>query len=253
MERPIVTVEGNEACAYVAHKLSEVIAIYPITPSSGMGEMADAWSAAGRTNLWRNDPHSHRDAERGRRRRRLPRRHSGRSADHHVHGLPGPAADDPEHVQDRRRTLHRRHPRLGPHDRHPRPLHLRRSQRRDGRSPDRVCDAGIHLGPGSPGHGGGRPRRHAAHPDPLHPLLRRVPHQPRGRQDRAPARRRPAGHDRRRRRSRRTAPGRWTPSIRCCGGPPRTPTSSSRPGRPPTRTTPRCRRRCRRRWTSSPN
>jgi len=56
VERPIVTVEGNEACALVAHKLSEVIAIYPITPSSGMGEMADAWSAAGRTNLWRNIP-----------------------------------------------------------------------------------------------------------------------------------------------------------------------------------------------------
>jgi len=49
-------VEGNEAAAYVAHKLSEVIAIYPITPSSGMGEMADAWSSAGRTNLWRNIP-----------------------------------------------------------------------------------------------------------------------------------------------------------------------------------------------------
>ena len=56
MERPIVTVEGNEAVAYVAHKLSEVIAIYPITPSSGMGEMADAWSAAGKTNLWRTVP-----------------------------------------------------------------------------------------------------------------------------------------------------------------------------------------------------
>ncbi|MCB2223513.1 MAG: pyruvate:ferredoxin (flavodoxin) oxidoreductase [Actinobacteria bacterium] len=56
MERPIVTVDGNEACATVAHKLSEVIAIYPITPSSGMGEMADAWSSAGRTNLWRNIP-----------------------------------------------------------------------------------------------------------------------------------------------------------------------------------------------------
>jgi pyruvate-ferredoxin/flavodoxin oxidoreductase len=56
VDRPIVTVEGNEAAAYVAHKLSEVIAIYPITPSSGMGEMADAWSSAGRTNLWRNIP-----------------------------------------------------------------------------------------------------------------------------------------------------------------------------------------------------
>ena len=39
--RRFVTVDGNEAAAYVAHKLSEVIAIYPITPSSTMGELAD--------------------------------------------------------------------------------------------------------------------------------------------------------------------------------------------------------------------
>ena len=48
----LITVDGNEAAASVAHRLSEVIAIYPITPSSPMGEHADAWSAAGRTNLW---------------------------------------------------------------------------------------------------------------------------------------------------------------------------------------------------------
>jgi pyruvate-ferredoxin/flavodoxin oxidoreductase len=47
-----ITVDGNEAAARVAHRLSEVIAIYPITPSSPMGELADAWSTAGRTNLW---------------------------------------------------------------------------------------------------------------------------------------------------------------------------------------------------------
>src|SRR6516165_4285715 len=45
-------VDGNEAAARVAHALSEVIAIYPITPASAMGELADAWSAAGRTNVW---------------------------------------------------------------------------------------------------------------------------------------------------------------------------------------------------------
>ena len=50
--RPRATVDGNEAVARVAHALSEVIAIYPITPSSPMGELADAWSALGRTNLW---------------------------------------------------------------------------------------------------------------------------------------------------------------------------------------------------------
>ncbi len=53
---PFVTVDGNEAAASVAHRLSEVIAIYPITPSSAMGELADAWSAAGRTNLWGTVP-----------------------------------------------------------------------------------------------------------------------------------------------------------------------------------------------------
>jgi pyruvate-ferredoxin/flavodoxin oxidoreductase len=56
VKRPIVTVDGNEAASYVAHKLSEVIAIYPITPSSSMGENADDWSAAGRPNIWGTIP-----------------------------------------------------------------------------------------------------------------------------------------------------------------------------------------------------
>ncbi|ATX79978.1 pyruvate-ferredoxin/flavodoxin oxidoreductase [Mariprofundus aestuarium] len=47
-----LTIEGNEAAAYMAHRTNEVIAIYPITPSSGMGEMSDAWSNQGRKNLW---------------------------------------------------------------------------------------------------------------------------------------------------------------------------------------------------------
>ena len=46
------TVDGNDACAAVAYHLSDVVAIYPITPSSGMAEAADAWAAAGRRNLW---------------------------------------------------------------------------------------------------------------------------------------------------------------------------------------------------------
>jgi pyruvate-ferredoxin/flavodoxin oxidoreductase len=52
----MVTLDGNEATAYVAHKLSEIIAIYPITPSSNMGEHADAWSAQKRPNLWGTVP-----------------------------------------------------------------------------------------------------------------------------------------------------------------------------------------------------
>ncbi|MBN1435256.1 pyruvate:ferredoxin (flavodoxin) oxidoreductase, partial [Candidatus Fermentibacterales bacterium] len=51
-----VTLDGNEAAAYIAHKVSEVVAIYPITPSSSMGEHADAWSAQGRTNIWGTIP-----------------------------------------------------------------------------------------------------------------------------------------------------------------------------------------------------
>lgn len=46
------TLDGNEAVATVAYRLSEVIAIYPITPASAMGEYADDWSALRRTNLW---------------------------------------------------------------------------------------------------------------------------------------------------------------------------------------------------------
>ena len=56
MKRSKVTIDGNEATAFVAHKLSEVIAIYPITPSSPMGEFADEWSAAKRSNLWGTIP-----------------------------------------------------------------------------------------------------------------------------------------------------------------------------------------------------
>jgi pyruvate-ferredoxin/flavodoxin oxidoreductase len=56
MKRPMVTIDGNEATAFVAHKVSEVIAIYPITPSSPMGEFADEWSAKGHTNIWGTIP-----------------------------------------------------------------------------------------------------------------------------------------------------------------------------------------------------
>src|SRR5512134_2199390 len=56
MKKPVIMIDGNEATASVAHRLSEVIAIYPITPSSGMGEFADDWSAKGKKNLWGTVP-----------------------------------------------------------------------------------------------------------------------------------------------------------------------------------------------------
>ena len=54
--RVMKTLDGNEAPASVAHRLSEVIAIYPITPSSNMGEWADEWSSQGKTNVWKTIP-----------------------------------------------------------------------------------------------------------------------------------------------------------------------------------------------------
>ena len=52
MNQQWTCIDGNEAAARVAYALSEVIAIYPITPSSPMGEAADGWAAAGKPNLW---------------------------------------------------------------------------------------------------------------------------------------------------------------------------------------------------------
>jgi len=56
MKRPVTTIDGNEATTSVAHRLNEVIAIYPITPSSPMGEFADDWSVKNKTNLWGTIP-----------------------------------------------------------------------------------------------------------------------------------------------------------------------------------------------------
>src|SRR3989304_3269601 len=55
-QRRMVTVDGNEATASVAYRASEVIAIYPITPSSPMGEFADEWAAEGMPNIWGTVP-----------------------------------------------------------------------------------------------------------------------------------------------------------------------------------------------------
>ncbi len=54
--RTYATIDGNEAVARVAYKLNEVIAIYPITPSSPMGEWADEWMSQGQPNLWGTVP-----------------------------------------------------------------------------------------------------------------------------------------------------------------------------------------------------
>ena len=124
--------DGNEAAARVAYAVSEVIAIYPITPASPMGEHCDDWSAAGRPNLWGAVPDViEMQSEAGAAGRAARRAAEGRARDD-VHRVAGPAADDPEHVQDRRRADAGGHPRRGPHDRDPRAVDLRRPQRRHG-------------------------------------------------------------------------------------------------------------------------
>lgn len=56
MERTYATIDGNEAVSYVAYALNEVIAIYPITPSSAMGEWADVWASEAQPNIWGTVP-----------------------------------------------------------------------------------------------------------------------------------------------------------------------------------------------------
>src|SRR6266498_4030822 len=198
-----VCVDGNEAAALVAHRLSEVIAIYPITPASAMGELADAWSAAGRPNLWGQVPD-------------VVELQSEAGAAGVLHGavLKGALATTftasqglllmiPQHVQDRRGADPDGHPRGRPDGRHPRPVDLRRPLRRHGRPPHRVGDAGLLVGAGGPRPRPGRPRGHARHPGAVPALLRRLPHLPRGRQGPPAGRRRPPrpGRQRRRRRA----------------------------------------------------
>ena len=179
----LIAVDGNEAAARVAHRLSEVIAIYPITPSSPMGELADAWSAAGRDEPVGRGPAGDRDAERGRRGRGAARGSPGRRAVHDVHGVARPPADDPQHVQDRRRAHAGRDPRRRADARDARAVDLRRPERRDGGPADRLGDAGVFGRAGGPGPGRDRPHGHAREPRAVPALLRRLPDLARGERD----------------------------------------------------------------------
>ena len=55
-DKHFATIDGNEAVASIAYRLNEIIAIYPITPASPMGELADAWSSMGKKNIWGTVP-----------------------------------------------------------------------------------------------------------------------------------------------------------------------------------------------------
>ena len=133
-----------------------------------------------------------RDAERGRGGRRPARCAAERCAGDDVHRLPGPAADDPEHVQDRRRADAGGAARGRPVARGAGAVDLRRPLGRDGRPPDRLRAARIGLGSGGPRPRARRAGRDAPDAGAVRALLRRVPDLARAEHDRAALRRRPA-------------------------------------------------------------
>ena len=100
MARKFKTMDGNTAAAHVSYAFTEVAGIYPITPSSPMADNVDQWSAAGRKNIFGNTVKVvEMQSEAG---AAGPRLSGCRCSDHHLHRLPGSAADDPQYVQDRR-------------------------------------------------------------------------------------------------------------------------------------------------------
>ena len=134
-------VDGNEAAARVAYAFSEVIPIYPITPSSPMAELADEWSAAAHPNLWGAVPEVVEMQSEAGAAGTLHGAAAARRLRHHVHGVAGSPADGPEHVQGRRRADAVRDARRRPDHRHARPVDLRRPLRRDACALDRLGDA----------------------------------------------------------------------------------------------------------------
>ena len=96
-----ITIDGNEAAAYVAYKTNEVIAIYPITPSSPMGESSDAWAAVNEKNIWGMTPLVREMQSEGGAAGAVHGTSPNGLTHNHVYLQPGIAVDDPKHVQDR--------------------------------------------------------------------------------------------------------------------------------------------------------
>ncbi len=182
--RTKITVDGNEAAASVAHRVSEVIAIYPITPSSTMGELADEWSSQGKKNLWGIVPD-------------VVEMQSEAGAAGAVHGALQAGALTTTFTASQGLllmipnmykiageltpfTMHVAARTLG----HPRAVDLRRPLRRHGLPPDRVRDAVLGVGAGSSRFCGHRARRDAGAAYSVPALLRRLPHVARSGQDR---------------------------------------------------------------------
>ena len=97
---PTVIMDGNEAAASVAYRLSEVVAIYPITPSSPMAEWADQWRSEGKKNIWGALPIVEELQSEGGAAGALHGALQAGAFGDHVYGFAGPAADDSQHVQD---------------------------------------------------------------------------------------------------------------------------------------------------------
>ena len=140
------------------YRLSDVIAIYPITPSSTMGEWADQWAAAHQRRSPGHGAHGDRDAERRRGGRCACTGPPDGSARHHLHGVPGLLLVIPNMYKIAGELTPHRLPRGRALPRHSGPVHLRRPQRRDGRARHRLRHARVELGAGGHGHGAGGSR-----------------------------------------------------------------------------------------------
>ena len=214
--RPKVTIDGNEAAAYIAHQSNEVIAIYPITPSSTMGEWADQWSAEQKTNIWGTVPTVIEMQSEGGAAGACHGALQAGSLYYHLHGVAGPAADDPEHVQDRGRADADRVSRRGARAGGAGAFDFRRPQRRDGARSTGFGMLSLELGAGSDGLGADRAGGDARSAPAVHALLRRIPHLARSRQGRAARSADDIARDDRRRPGRR-APlaGAFARTVRC--------------------------------------
>ena len=100
MSKEMMTVDGNSACTYVAYALSEVAAIYPITPSSSLGEIADEWAAKGRKNIFNQTMLVRQMQSEAGAAGALHGVSGCRVPVHDLHGLAGAFADDPQYVQN---------------------------------------------------------------------------------------------------------------------------------------------------------
>ncbi len=232
MQRPTVTIDGNEAAAYVAHKVNEVIAIYPITPSSPMGEWSDQWSSEGKPNIWGTIPS-------------VVEMQSEGGAAGALHGAlqAGALATTFTSSQGLLLMIPNMYKIAG--ELTPTVIHVAaRAIAAQGLSifgdhqdamasaPTGFAHARLQLRAGSHGYRADLPGRHARVPHPLPPLLRRVPHLARSRQGRAAHGGRPARDDRRRSGRAPTARARSRPTSPSSAAPRRTPTSTSRRARP---------------------